>query len=94
MTGHGRDVGSPGSDHDDRFRELYTGHFDALAERGAVSALQASHGWKILDEMNAEGDYPEVVWGYADAIAAGKPLEGAKTASEPADGFKQALGCD
>ncbi len=54
----------------------------AWIERGgkeAAEALATSRSWPILLEMNAEGDYPEVVWQYADAlngngdVPAGKP---------------------
>ena len=31
-------------------------------------ALASSRNWPVLLEMNAEGDYPEVVWQYADAL--------------------------
>ena len=45
---------------------------DAAATREAVNAMQTSRGWKILREMDSDGDYPEVLWGYADAMAAGQ----------------------
>jgi hypothetical protein len=32
-------------------------------------ALASSRDWAILQEMNSEGDYPEVLWQYADAVA-------------------------
>lgn len=34
----------------------------------AAQALATSTEWPVLLDMNAEGDYPEVVWGYASAI--------------------------
>ncbi len=50
----------------------------------AVAALRSSEDWPILLEMNAQGDYPEMVWELADKVEAGRfPV-----------GFKQALGCD
>lgn len=49
----------------------------------AADALAASHDWPILHEMNDRGDYPEVVWEYADEVAAGKVPEG----------YRQGLGC-
>jgi hypothetical protein len=56
---------------------------DKGAEQRAVRALVGSHHWKILNDMNAEGDYPEVFWEYADKVAAGKfPT-----------GYAQGLGC-
>ncbi len=45
--------------------------------------MQTSRDWPVLLEMDAEGDYPEVVWEYADQIAAGQT---------PA-GFEGGLGC-
>lgn len=40
----------------------------AVAQR-AAEAMGTSHRWKILVEMDQEGDWPEVVWEYADAMA-------------------------
>lgn len=64
---------------------------DTAAAQAAVAALQASHGWKILHEMKAGGDYPEVLWQYADEIATGTPP---KPGLAVAEGYQQALGCD
>jgi hypothetical protein len=51
--------------------------------REAVAALKSSHSWNILLEMKTQGDYPLVLWEYADLVANGKnPV-----------GYKQALGC-
>lgn len=49
----------------------------------AAAALATSHGWKVLNDMNAEGDYPEAVWGYADQVAKGQ---------DPT-GYHEGLGC-
>ena len=49
----------------------------------AAAALATSRRWPILNEMDASGDYPEVVWEYADDLAAGR---------DPA-GYQGALGC-
>jgi hypothetical protein len=38
----------------------------------AARVMGTSREWPVLQEMNAEGDYPEVVWDYADTIAAGQ----------------------
>jgi hypothetical protein len=51
-------------------------------ERGmarAADALATSREWPVLREMDAEGDYPEVVWQYADAVAADGTVVGGKT---------------
>ena len=42
----------------------------------AARVLGTSRDWPILVEMNPDGDYPEVVWEYADQVAAGKVPEG------------------
>lgn len=49
----------------------------------AADALQASKHWPILLEMDERGDYSEVVWEYADEVAAGAVPEG----------YRQGLGC-
>ncbi|RLP96185.1 hypothetical protein [Micromonospora sp. CV4] len=56
---------------------------DAAAKR-AVDALRSSHTWKVLHQMNDEGDWPEVFWETADEVVAGK---------RPA-GYREALGCE
>jgi hypothetical protein len=38
----------------------------------AARVMGTSRQWPVLQEMNAEGDYPEVVWEYADTIGAGQ----------------------
>jgi len=52
--------------------------WDAARKRGddatataAAAAMQGSRDWKILGEMKADGDYPEVLWDYADAMRGG-----------------------
>lgn len=59
-------------------------HGGAAEKAAAVKALATSHDWKILREMDVDGDYPEVVWEYADQIAQGKLPEG----------YRQGLGCE
>ncbi|XVV13924.1 hypothetical protein ACQP2X_06090 [Actinoplanes sp. CA-131856] len=58
---------------------------DTKAQQKATDALRGSHGWKTLNDMNDEGDYPEVLWEYADRTVAGDP----PTAEE----VDQGLGC-
>ncbi|XVU26706.1 hypothetical protein ACQPZJ_06535 [Actinoplanes sp. CA-054009] len=58
---------------------------DVVAEQKAADALRGSHQWKVLNDMNAEGDYPEVLWEYADRTVAGDP--------PTADEVDQGLGC-
>jgi hypothetical protein len=57
---------------------------DAAAQQHAVDAMATSHHWKVLADMDAEGDYPEVLWEYADQVAAGKNPTG----------YRSGLGCD
>lgn len=56
---------------------------DDPAVARAVDALAGSRQWKVLQDMKAEGDYPETIWRYADEVAAGRLPEG----------FRQGLGC-
>jgi hypothetical protein len=65
---------------------------DESGAQQAVTAMATSHRWPILLEMNEEGDYPEVLWELADAMATdgvvmgGKPLTVEET-------YADALGC-
>ena len=56
---------------------------DQQAKAAAAAALRGSHGWKVLNDMNAAGDYPEAFWEIADKVAAG---------SVP-DKYQESLGC-
>jgi len=38
----------------------------------AARVMGTSRQWPILNQMNADGDYPEVVWEYADTMAGGQ----------------------
>ena len=49
--------------------------------RRECSAPRAS--WPILKQMNADGDYPEVVWELADEVVAG----------QVPDWYREGLGC-
>ncbi|MEV4714174.1 hypothetical protein [Micromonospora sp. NPDC049374] len=44
---------------------------DEHAVKQAAAALRSSRQWKVLHDMNDEGDYPEVVWEIADKVADG-----------------------
>jgi hypothetical protein len=56
---------------------------DSRAVEDAQRALADSRRWAFLDAMNAEGDYPEVVWEIsADVVAGRVPPE-----------YEQGLGC-
>ena len=56
---------------------------DEQGLRAVQEVLATSRGWAFLDAMNAEGDYPEVVWEMSDEIVAGRV---------PAE-YEQGLGC-
>ncbi|MFD0525351.1 hypothetical protein [Paractinoplanes durhamensis] len=56
---------------------------DKAAQQKAADAMSSSHKWKVLNDMNAEGDWPEVFWEIADRMAAGK---------SPA-GYESGIGC-
>ncbi len=56
---------------------------DAAAAGQAVSALRSSHQWKVLKDMNGEGDWPEAIWDVADEVASG---------TLP-DHYKEGIGC-
>ncbi len=57
---------------------------DTAALQRAADALRGSHEWKVLHQMDEQGDWPEVFWETADQVAAGNP---------PA-GYRLALGCE
>ena len=57
------------------------GQADLAAE--AARVLGTSRQWPVLKQMDADGDYPEVVWEYAGQVGAGKVPEG----------YREGLGC-
>jgi hypothetical protein len=65
---------------------------DDAARQAAVSAMQSSHGWSVLIEMQADGAYPEVLWQYADAVAGSGTVVGGKMLTVE-DSYRDALGC-
>jgi len=72
---------------------------DAAARKAAEEAMAGSRTWPILLEMNAEGDYPEVVWEFAAAMAGGgerklgEREKGKVVMLGVEDTYEQALGC-
>lgn len=58
---------------------------DSAQLKQAVTAMNGSRHWKILLEMNAAGDYPEEVWGWADSMA--------KNLYFTQDGYRSGLVC-
>jgi hypothetical protein len=69
-----------------------SGSGDTAAVQTAVAAMNSSHDWAVLHEMNKDGDYPEVLWEYADAMRTGAGIRGGKTLTI-AESYKAALGC-
>lgn len=65
---------------------------DTHGLRQAVGALRTSHQWRVLQEMQAAGDYPRVFWQYADAAAANAPIATGKTLTAE-ESYRAALGC-
>jgi hypothetical protein len=49
----------------------------------AARVLGTSRDWPVLHDMDARGDYPEIVWEYTDAVVAGEITEG----------YREGLGC-
>jgi hypothetical protein len=63
----------------------------------ATAAMQTSHEWDVLLEMNDEGDYPEVLWEIADAMqhnGAGGVPSGKGMVPLTRENYGSALGCD
>jgi hypothetical protein len=65
---------------------------DGAAAGRAADALATSRGWPILREMTAAGDYPKVLWQYADAVRGDGTVVGGKPLTV-AESYKDALGC-
>jgi hypothetical protein len=63
---------------------------DEAGVKRAVVALASSRDWAILREMEAEGDYPKVLWQYADAVAGDGTVMGGKLLSVE-ESYKAAL---
>ena len=62
-------------------------------DKEAAKALATSRRWPILLEMNAEGDYPEVLWQYADAVNGNSDVPAGKLGLTVDETYKDALGC-
>jgi hypothetical protein len=64
---------------------------DTVGVQQAVRALTTSHDWRVLHDMQAEGEYSPVLWSYADAVAADAPT--AEKQSWVEDTYRSSLGC-
>jgi hypothetical protein len=60
-----------------------TAHDQAGQAEEAARVLGTARDWPVLQEMNDRGEYPEVIWDYADQVAAGQVPEG----------YREGLGC-
>jgi hypothetical protein len=65
---------------------------DARAAGEAVEAMRTSRRWPILREMNAEGDYPEMLWEFSDAMRGVGSFPGA-TPRWVEENYRSGLGC-
>jgi hypothetical protein len=65
---------------------------DDRSVRQAVGVLATSHDWRVLHDMQAAGDYPRVLWQYADAAASNTPIAAGKNVTVE-QSCRSALGC-
>ncbi|MBB5787309.1 hypothetical protein [Jiangella mangrovi] len=66
---------------------------DTAAADQAVAAMATSRDWPVLQELQAGGDYPDVLWEYADAVAnGGLDAEGRSITAEVTGGDSDAVG--
>ena len=65
---------------------------DEAATREAVDAMSTSRTWPVLQEMNEEGDYPEVVWELAAAMETNGPVPAGRPMTVE-EAYVAALGC-
>ena len=76
---------------------LQLGSGDQADADEAAAAMQTSHEWDVLLEMDDEGDYPEVLWEIADAMqdnGAGGVASGKGMVPLTRENYGSALGCD
>jgi hypothetical protein len=59
----------------------------------AVEAMATSRTWAVLLEMEDEGDYPEVLWEYAAAMATDGDVPGGGPGMTVEATYRTALGC-
>lgn len=59
----------------------------------AAAALGTSREWSVLTEMDQTGDFPNVVWEYADAVAGDGTVPAGYPGASVADTYRSALGC-
>jgi hypothetical protein len=64
---------------------------DEAGAQRATTALASARDWPVLREMQAEGDYPRVLWQYADALAGDGTIAGGKPGMSVAGMYRNAL---
>lgn len=65
---------------------------DSAAVQAAVDAMATAHDWDVLVEMEAQGDWPGVLWEYADALPTDGPVSGGRPLTVT-ESYANALGC-
>jgi hypothetical protein len=65
---------------------------DAAAAKQASDAMATSHHWAVLNQMNPDGDYPEVLWELADAMATNATVPGGRPMTIK-ESYRDSLGC-
>lgn len=65
---------------------------DDRAARRAVRAMGTSRDWAVLEEMETQGAWPDVIREYADAMRTGEPIVGGRELTVR-ESYASALGC-
>jgi hypothetical protein len=65
---------------------------DSSSAREAEAAMASSRDWAIMIEMDRDGDWPEAVWQFADAIAGDGQVVMGRTMSV-VESYEQSLDC-
>lgn len=66
---------------------------DQARAREAVEAMGTSHSWAILQEMEPQGEWSEVLWEYATAMAGDERVNGGPGEMSIEETYEDALGC-
>jgi hypothetical protein len=66
---------------------------DATTAKAAVDAMATARTWPVLKDMVRDGDYSEVLWEYADAMAGDGTVLGGRQLTVR-ESYRVALGCE
>jgi hypothetical protein len=66
---------------------------DKAGAREAADAMATSRTWPVLVEMDADGDYPEVLWEYAAAMSSDGEVPGGAPGMTVEETYRDAFGC-